>query len=247
MLKGERVIVISEYIRNHIMSVYGEQWGEKLRLVHRGVDLESFDRSAVTEPRVVQLSERLGIEHDRAIILLPGRLSEWKGHAFLLEALKDVDRKKFLCLFAGNHRPNSQYRRDLDQLVLDYGLQDNVRMIGGVDDMPALYSLADIVVSAATSRAEAFGRVSVESQAMERLTIATDHGGSSETMIDKKTGWLVEPGNVEQLTKALEAALSCGDRKRKKIASDARKHVEKNFSMNKMVQETLNVYKELLS
>lgn len=244
MVRGEKVIAISEFIRQYIHEHYKVAESD-VTVIHRGVDLGYFNIKTVPDSRIVREAAKLNSEHDIPIIMLPARISEWKGHGFLLDALVHLPKDKYLCLFVGDNNGHDNYMKRLRHKIGQLGLEGNIRFVSQVFDMPAMYSLADIVVSA-SMRPEAFGRVAIEAQAMERLVIATNHGGSLETILDGKTGWLVEPGNVEQLAELLKKALALSDKQRKTITNRARKHVEENFSLEKMTSRTLDVYRQVL-
>jgi glycosyltransferase involved in cell wall biosynthesis len=243
MVKGERVIAISEFIKEHIKENYAPNM-RKVVVVPRCVDTEQFDKSIITPNRAVQTAQKIKIEHDRPIILLPARFTRWKGHYFLLEALAALDKSKYRCLFVGDVNKHYQYVRELESKILEMDLMDNVYIINNQKDMPALYNLVDIVVSASV-RPEAFGRVSIEAQAMERIIVATKHGGSCETIIDGKTGFLVDPSDSEELAKTLEKLVKITDKKRKTITNAARKNVVKNFNLEQMTSKTLAAYDSL--
>lgn len=244
MTKGKVVIAISEFIKDHMMENY-EVNVEKIRVVPRGVDLEQFTRDKVQKIRIINMAESFKIELDIPVILLPGRFSRWKGQDFLLDAINLIKDEKFVCIFAGYDKKQENFYRELERKVKDNGLFQKVRIIGAVKDMPALYSLSDIVVSASTLP-EAFGRVAIEGQAMERMVVATNHGGSCETVKDNENGWLVAPDDVEGLAKTLRELLHISDKKRKTVTSNARRNVENNFSMDNMVNKTFLVYNEVL-
>jgi len=244
MTKGAHVIAISEFIEKHIKKYYGVK-ANNITVIHRGADLAQFDRKLVPERRILQMDKALRIEHDKPIILLPGRITRWKGHEFLIDALSKIDKYSFRCLIVGDLNKHPKYVQQLDKKIENAGLSSIVRIVHNVTDMPALYSLVDIVVSASL-RPEAFGRISIEAQAMERMTVATNHGGSCETIIDGKTGWLVEPGDADGLAKILEKLLKISPRRRKTITSAAKEHVKNNFSLESMTKATIELYKKLL-
>lgn len=244
MTRGDIVIAASEFIKDHMKSNYKVD-DKNIRVIARGVDISLFDREKVPERRILQMAEKLNIDHDRPIIMLPGRMTQWKGHEFLLDALALLPQDSFLCLLVGDNKDHNKYTRRLYEKMKKLGIIENIKMVNHTQDMPAIYSLADIVVSAST-RPEAFGRVAIEAQAMERLLVATNHGGSCETVIDGKTGWLVESGNVEELAETLKKLIKISDTQRKTITKRAKKHIQQNFSLQNMTEKTLEVYNEIL-
>lgn len=244
MAKGEVVIAISEFIKNHIIENYNVD-ESKIRVVQRGVDLSHFTRDKVHKFRIINMVEKYRIELDVPVILMPGRFTRWKGQSCLIDALSHIKDEKFVCILAGYDKKHENYYKELEKQVKELGLFHKVRMIGEVKDMPALYSLSDIVISAST-RPEAFGRVAVEGQAMEKMVVATSHGGSCESVIDGKTGWLVAPGDVQELSLVLRNLLNIETEKRLDITSKARKNIENNFSLDNMVKKTFAIYNEVL-
>lgn len=246
MGKGERVIAVSEFIKAHILEHYDVD-PKRIAVIPRGVDVDAFSPTKVTTERAAQLGRKLRIEHDRPVILLPGRLTEWKGHLFLLDALRTMTDVPFLCLLVGKaDKKHESYRKRIEEAIRSYGLIQHVRLIDHVSDMPALYYLADIVVSASL-RPEAFGRVIPEAQAMGKLVVGTAHGGACETILDHKTGFLVTPGNVEQCARVLCQMLMLPASERTKMVGEAQAHVGKYFSLKGMQEKTLAVYREVIA
>ncbi len=245
MAKGERVIAISQFIANRVITTYGAELG-RVRVIHRGVDLDIFHPSAVSPERMIQLSGEWRLPDAAPVIMLPGRLTRWKGHEVLIEALARMGRDDVRCVLVGAKQGHDRYRRDIDDHIARTGVGRFVQMVGDCRDMPAAYMLADVVVSASTDP-EAFGRVAAEAQAMGRPVIATDHGGARETVVPGETGWLVPPGDPDALTSALGEALAMTTEQRESMARSAIGHVNLNFSRTQMCAETLRVYDEVLN
>lgn len=244
MTRGEKVIAISNFTANHIRTHYACA-EPTLTVIPRGADMEYFNPKSVTRHRILQTAKTLAIPEDKRLILLPGRLTRWKGHFFLLEALHALEKDSFACIFVGDDKGHGEYRNELEARIKEYNLQDNVFIKGNISDMPAAYQLADIIVSASLEP-EAFGRVAIEAQAMGKLLVATNIGGSCETVIPGKTGWLVTPNDTKALAAALQQALALTARERKEISLSAREHIQNNFSLELMCSKTLSVYRELL-
>ncbi len=244
MAKGEPVIAASEFIARHIVETYKVP-PERLRLIPRGIDFEKFSPDRVQPFRMLQLVKDWRLPDDVRVILLPGRLTRWKGQTVLIEALTHVQRRDIVCVLAGSDQGRTPYHQELERLVAGQGLLGRVRIVGDCQDMPAAYMLADVVVSASIDP-EAFGRVSVEAQAMGRPVIATDHGGSRETIIPDVTGWLVPPGDPQALATALTDALDLTVDARLRLAEVATEHARANFDQQTMCESTLAVYEEAL-
>jgi glycosyltransferase involved in cell wall biosynthesis len=243
--KGERIITVSDFLASYLKSMYDAD-PEKIRVIHRGVPLDRFHPNAVTPDRLIKVSQQMRVPEGATVVMLPARLSRIKGHMFLLDAIAALERRDVFCLFVGSDVGNEAYRRELDKYISYRGLAEQARIVSDCRDMPAAYMLATVVVSPSLVP-EGFGRVPVEAQAMGRPVIATDHGGTRETVVPEETGWLVPPGDVGALTRALKEALDLDPRARAALATRAMAHVAANFTNEKMCRETLDVYAELLA
>ena len=244
MARGDRVIANSKFIDDHMARHYHPD-PARVRVVPRGIDFERFDPEQVTNERMIRLSERWRLPDGAPVVLLPGRLSRWKGHQILIEALAQLNRPDVRCLLVGSDQGRDSYHRELNRLIKTHGLDQVVHIVDHCDDMPAAFMLADVVVSASLDP-EAFGRVAVEGQAMGRPTIATDHGGARETLVHGETGWLTPPGDVRALITALEEALDLDPSARQALAGRAMARARANFSKQNMCDATLAIYHELL-
>lgn len=244
MTKGELVIANSNFIAAHIRENYKVD-PARLRVIRRGIDLERFEPQRVSAERVIQLSNRWRLPDDRPVILLPGRLTRWKGQALLIEALTKLGDLEFLCVLAGADQGRSGYRAELERQVQRHGLASRVFLPGHCEDMAAAYMLADVVVSASTDP-EAFGRVVSEAQAMGCPIVASDHGGAREQVIEERTAFLFKPGDPEALAGALRRALGLNATERELLSMEARTHARANFSKTQMCRATLAAYRELM-
>lgn len=242
--RGERVIAISDFVASYLRSRYKID-KNKIRIIHRGIALDKFHPTAVSAERLIALSREWRLPGEASVVMLPGRLTRWKGHQILIDAMARLDRSDIFCIFIGADQGRTEYRRELEESVRTKGLEGRFRIIDHCTDMPAAYTLATVVVSASTDP-EGFGRVPIEAQAMGRPVIATDHGGARETIIKGETGWLVPPNDVRALSDALSEALSLSANQRAILATQAMSHIAKNFTREQMTDKTLNVYAELL-
>jgi glycosyltransferase involved in cell wall biosynthesis len=243
MARGERIIAISEFIREHILRHYPVA-PETVRVIHRGIDASIFAPDRVTQPRLIQLAKQWRLPDDRKIILLPGRLTRWKGQLDLIEALALLKRNDVLCLMVGSDQGRTGYHKELDQRIARHHLEGAVRLVDHCSDMAAAYMLADVVVSA-SREPEAFGRVIVEAQAMGRPVIVTDIGAVGETVIRGETALVVPPADPPAMAAALSQALALDDRGRSLLAARTMAHVADHFTKERMCRETLEVYREL--
>jgi len=244
MTRGERVIAISDFIAEHVWRIYGVD-PERIRIVPRGIDLTRFDPTRVSQERIIQLAQKWRLPDGYPVIMLPGRLTRWKGQGVLIEAIARLGRRDLRCLLVGSDQGRTAYRDSLVDLVKRRGLADVVHLTGDCGDMPAAYMLTDVVVSASTDP-EAFGRVAVEGQAMGRPVIASGHGASPETILSGQTGWLTPPGDAEALAEALDRFLSLDAEERAAMARRGMAHVRAYFTKETMCARTLDIYRELL-
>ena len=242
MGKGERVIAISEFVGTHATTLYGVH-DDRLRIIPRGVDFQRFDPERVSAERVIALARQWRLPDGASIVMLPGRLSRWKGHEVLIDALALLRRADIHCLLVGSG--DERYQRQLEKRALSRGVGARLQLVDECRDMPAAYMLADVVISASTSP-EGFGRVIVEAQAMGRPVIATDHGGARETVLPGSTGWLVPPGDAAALAAGITTALALTADERIAQAARAIEHVRRHFDAAAMAERTLQVYEEVL-
>jgi glycosyltransferase involved in cell wall biosynthesis len=242
MAKGERVIAISDFVGTHVAQVYGVS-SDRLRVIPRGVDFVRFAPEHIGAERLVTLARQWQLPDGAPVVMLPGRLTRWKGQLMLIEAIALLNRSDVRCLFVGSG--DARYRRELEAHAAKLGLGGAVEIVDECRDMPAAYMLADVVVSASTSP-EGFGRVVVEAQAMGRPVVATSHGGARETVVPGSTGWLVPPGDPRALADGLAEALKLGPEERLAHAARAIEHVRRNFDTATMASRTLDVYEEVL-
>ncbi|MAH85567.1 MAG: glycosyl transferase [Magnetovibrio sp.] len=245
MTRGERVIAISAFIASHMRRLYGIP-ANRIKIIPRGVDLDRFDPSRVSAERVINLATKWRLTDGVPVIMLPARLTRWKGQDVLIKAISEIKHRDIRCLIVGSTQGHSRYHSELETLVIRHKLEQIVRIVDHCDDMPAAYMLSDAVVSASTDP-EAFGRVIVEAQALGRPVIATNHGGAIESVIDGKTGWLVPPHDTGALTAALEKVLSLDENERSNLSRAAQNNVRENFSKQTMCEKTLDVYNTVLS
>lgn len=244
MARGERVIAISGYVQNYLQENYTIN-PSRVRLVHRGLALEKFHPTAVTPERLIQLAKQWRLPDGANIIMLPARLTRWKGHHVLIEAMNLLHRKDLFCVIIGSDQGRSEYREELEETIQSKNLGGQIRIVDHCNDMPAAYMLASVVVCPSTEP-EGFGRIPIEAQAMGRPIIAADHGGAQETIMRGRTGWLIPPGKPEELAAAITQVLELDPGQRSILATRAMSHIAENFTVTLMCEKTLDVYAELL-
>jgi glycosyltransferase involved in cell wall biosynthesis len=244
MTKGDRVIAISHYVADELLQRYGMD-RSRLRVIPRGVDLTLFDPDKVPAERMIRLVNKWRVPDGVPIVMLPARISGWKGHRLLLDALAMLPKGSFHCLMVGDEG-SGRIKAQLERYVAKSGLGPYVHFVGKTDDMPAAYKLADVVVSASTDP-EPFGRVMIEAQAMGRPIVAADHGGARESVIPGETGWLFPPNDAAALADRIRALLTLDEAERMRVSTKAVAHVRGNFSRWQMCARTLAVYAELFT
>ncbi len=238
MARGERVIAISGFIAEHLRARHGTD-PSRLRVIPRGVDERRFDPAAVPPGGVSALRAAWDVPEGRPVVMLPGRLTRWKGQTVLLDAMARLPGNA-LALLVGD----GGLRRALAARAADLGIGDRVRLCGHVEDMPAALLLADVVVHASTDP-EAFGRTVIEAQAMARPVIASDLGAPRETVEEGVTGWRVEPGDPAALAQAIARALALPAGERAAMGERGRAAVLARYTTRAMQEATLAVYREL--
>jgi glycosyltransferase involved in cell wall biosynthesis len=243
MARGDRVIAISRFIAGIVRDRHGV--GEdRLRIIPRGVDVRRFDPAAVAPDRIAALRAAWGIAPGCPVVMLPGRVTRWKGQAVLVEAMATL-RGDAQALLVGDAGAKPAFEEELRGRIAALGLADRVRLVGHAADVPAALLLADVVVHASTD-AEAFGRTVIEAQAMERCVIASDLGGPTETVEQGVTGWRVPPGDPLALATAIERVLAMPPGERAAAGVRARAAVLAGYTTARMQAATLGVYRELL-
>ena len=244
MAAGEIVIAISHFVAGLIRERHGVA-PERIRVIPRGVDPVLFDPTKVARDRMVRLASSWRVPDGHPTIMLPGRLTRWKGQTVLIEALARMTHREACVVLVGGDQGRAAYSAELVALAERLGVGDRVRLVGHCDDMPAAFMLSDIVVSASTAP-EGFGRVVIEAQAMGRVVVGSDHGGAAETIAQGETGFRVPPGDAAALAAALDAALAMGGEARAAMGAAARASVSEHYTVAMMQAATIQVYRDVL-
>ena len=246
MIDADAVIANSNFIASHIAENYGLS-GPKVHVVPRGIDTARFDAEGFNPNRMIEVATRWRVPDDSMVVLLPGRLTRWKGQLLFIEALAELksrrgaDNFNITGLLVGSDQGREAYRKELEDQIEEKGLAGNVQIVGHFDDMPAAYMLSDVVVSASTDP-EAFGRVIAEAQAMGRPVVVADHGGAAEQVVEGVTGWRFAPGDPQEFAAALETALTLNVDARAELAVHASDHARSKYSKSGMCASTLRIY-----
>ena len=252
MLKSDLIIAGSNFIFSHINENYSEYLNSKKKflVIFRGINTDYFDGSTILDTDEDKLLKKWEIKRGKKIILLPGRLTEWKGQELFLEAINLVNiqlgHEAFYAVILGSDQGRKVFKKKLMRLVDQYRLSNQVRFIDQCKKMPIAYKIANIVISSSIE-AESFGRVSVEAQSMEKPIIASNIGGSNETIVNNKTGILFESGNPEALSAKIVEVLQLDETTLKLMGNEGRKNVVKKFNIEKMCFTTYSEYKKLIN
>ncbi|MBI1236940.1 MAG: glycosyltransferase [Alphaproteobacteria bacterium] len=244
MTRGDRVIAVSHFIADHILKNYAMQT-DRLRIIHRGVDLKLFNPANHSPSRLIELTREWNLPETLPLILFPGRISRWKGQDVFLQALASLPHRNFFAVILGDDKGHETYREELEKLITESDLEGHVRIAPHTHHITEAYMLAKVVV-ATSLEPEAFGRVVLEAQAMGKPVIATSHGGPQETVLPNITGWLVTPGDARQLAERIEQALGLSEEDTARMAVHSMHNAQK-FSLGAMCEKTLAVYEELAS
>ena len=252
MLKSDLIIAGSNFIFSHINENYSKylDLNKKFLVIFRGINTEYFNPNKIHQSDEKKLISQWNINKERPLILLPGRLTSWKGQEMFIEALnlvnKEMPEQPFSAVILGSDQGRNVYKKKLLRLVEQYRLNNQVQFFDKCELMPLAYKISDIIVSASIEP-EAFGRVSVEAQSMEKPIIASNIGGSNETIANDKTGFLFEAGKPEELSKKIIHALNLDESTLKFIGIEGRKNVIKKFNIEKMCFSTYSEYKKLIN
>ena len=252
MLRAKLTIAGSNFIFSHINENYNEHLNKKkkLRVIFRGINLDYFNKKNVSILKQEKLKDEWELSSNNFTILMPGRLTYWKGQEILIEALniliEDYNNTNFQAVFLGSDQGRKVYKKKLLNLALRYRLNNKIKFIEHCKEMPIAYSIADAIVSASIEP-ESFGRVSVEAQAMEKPIVASDLGGSKETIIKGKSGFLYKHDDPRQLAKTLNALSELDQDSLNFIGNEGRKNITKKYDVETMCDSTLREYKKLLN
>jgi len=252
MVKSDLIIAGSNFIFSHINHNYSKYFNKKKKflVIYRGINVDYFDPSTTLDTDEDQLRLSWNLTREKKIILMPGRLTPWKGQEVFIEALnlvnKELGYEAFYAVILGSNQGRDIYTKKIKRLAEQYRLTRQLRFIDHCSNMPLAYKISDIIVSASIEP-EAFGRVAVEAQAMEKLIIASNIGGSNETIIDIKSGFLFESENPEDLKKKIIVALNLDESILKSMGNEGRKNIIKKYNVEKMCFSTYSEYLKLLN
>ena len=252
MVRSDLIIAGSNFIFSHINQNYPKYLDlkKKFLVIFRGINVDYFELSTILDSEENRLISDWEVDRNKKTILMPGRLTAWKGQETFIEALnlvnKELGYESFNAIILGSDQGRDIYTKKIKRLAEQYRLTSQLKFIEHCKNMPLAYKISDIVVSASVEP-EAFGRVAVEAQSMEKPIIASDIGGSNETITDNVTGFLFQSGNAEALSKKIIEVLQLDESRLKSIGIEGRKNIIKKFNVEKMCFSTYSEYKKLLN
>jgi glycosyltransferase involved in cell wall biosynthesis len=252
MVRSNLVIAGSNFIFSHIKNNYSKYLNlkNKFLVIFRGINVDYFDPSTTLDVEENNLLLSWGVSRDKKLILMPGRLTTWKGQEIFIEALnlvnKELDHQPFYAIILGSDQGRNIYSKKIKRLAEQYRLTSQLKFVEHCKNMPLAYKVSSFIVSASIEP-EAFGRVAIEAQSMEKPIIASDIGGSNETIVNNETGFLFKSGNPESLSKKIVEALNLDQSRLKSMGTEGRKNIIKKFNVEKMCFSTYSEYKKLLN
>ena len=252
MVRSDLVIAGSNFIFTHISNNYGKFFlnnKRKLLVIFRGINTNFYNPQKIFPIKLDKFSKDHNINRNKFIILLPGRLTSWKGQKIFIEAIKLLSEKNdippFEAIILGSDQGRNVYKKQLIDLVQQHRLNKIIKFINHCKEMPVAYAIANLVCSC-SYEPEAFGRVSVEAQSMQVPIVASNIGGSKETIIQEKTGYLFNNKDPASLASLMQEIMQKDYNSIKSIGIEGRKNVLKKFDVDKMCQTTFTEYKKLI-
>ena len=250
MVRSDLVIAGSNFIFDHINSNYSHLINnKKLLVIFRGINTEYYSNASINDLQIKTLFSKIEISSETFKIFLPGRLTRWKGQEMFIESLnllkKKYGKENFQAIILGSHQGRKVYYKKLLSMVEKHQLNKNIIFLQHFKEMPVVYYISDVVVSPSIEP-EAFGRVAVEAQSMEKPILASDLGGSKETIIDGKSGYLFKNNNIDSLAEHLNNIMEMDKSKLQSIGNEGRKNILKKFDVEKMCYSTFLEYKKLI-
>ena len=252
MVRSDLIIAGSNFIFSHIKENYSKYLSNKKKflVIFRGINTDYFNPKKIKESDKNLLKKKWNITDEKKIILLPGRLTEWKGQEMFIEAIsllkKNLSEIEFIAVILGSDQGRKIYKKKLIRLVEQHRLSGNIIFIDHLELMPIAYEISNVIVSSSIEP-EAFGRVSVEAQSMEKPIVASNIGGSNETIINDKTGFLFKAGDSKNLSEKLKEVLNLSELTLNGIGAEGRKNIIAKFNVEKMCNTTYSEYKKLIN
>ena len=248
MARGDAIIANSEFTREHVLANH-HVMPERVTAIPRGVDLEVFNPEKIAVNDVAALRTKWGVSSSQCVVLVPARLTRWKGQMVLIEAARMLNERRpnaVKIIIAGDHQGRRAYTQEMLSAIKASGLQDVVSLVGHLRQMPLAFAASDMAVFPVIEP-EAFGRGAVEAEAMGVPVIASNLGGYTETVVEGQTGFLVPAGATGPLCGAIERMIDAGAEKRAEMGQKGQERVRALYSKTALQSATLAVYQRVLS
>ncbi len=253
MARGDRIVAVSDQLAELISERYCVP-SDQIEVVPTSIDLAHFDPSAVSQDRIETMRRAFGVTANDKVVLVVGRMLRRKGHHVAVRAarrLREMGLKDFVFVFVGEDEGRSRYTGDLWDEVVANDLATVARLIGPVDDMPAAYAVASVVVSAAI-QPEGLQRSILEAQAMERPVVVSDLAAGPDAVLsppivteDRMTGLRFSAGDDAALAAALVRLFSMSAEQQRGIGQRGRNWVAGHFNRPAVTDLTLRLYSGL--
>lgn len=244
MVKGDVTICVSDYIMQHVKSIY--QNYKKLLLITEGLDFDKYQKDDLGFNRMRELLKKHNIPENKKIILHPGRVTRLKGQDLLIKAFASIDHKDLVLVFAGGYEDHAEYFSELEKLVKKLEVSEKIIFAGNVDDIVSMYKISSVVISSSL-RPEAFDRVAIEAGALGKPVVAANVGGPAEIIIDGKTGFLYKIGDYEDLALKINSALELSQEELANLGKAAQVNIIKNYNLKDLQEKLISAYRYLLA
>jgi glycosyltransferase involved in cell wall biosynthesis len=239
--RADALVAVSDHVARDALA-HMPAVAERLETIAPGINLDRFNPAAIRAERVIRLAGDLRIPDGSHIVISATRAGA--DPLTLIQAIKRLQRDDVFCLLLGSGSTPTAYEKDLERAILQAELQGRVQLGPYVEDMPAAYMLADVVVATGGAR-QGSSRALIEAQAMGRPVVAEEGGGAAEAVLPGVTGWLASQGDATSLAEAIGKALSLGAERRAELARAAQEHVRGRYALAQSNARLLQLYERL--
>jgi glycosyltransferase involved in cell wall biosynthesis len=239
--RADAVVAVSDYIARDAVA-HVPALADRIETIRPGINLDRFDPAAVRAERLIRLSAELGVPDGAHVVICAAR--EEPGRLTLIQAIKQLGRDDVFCLLLGSGDTKSPFEKELERQIVQADLLGRVQLGPHVEDMPAAYMLADVVVATGGTR-RGFSRTLVEAQAMGRPVVAEEGGGAAESVRPGITGWLAGLANATSLAQAINTAISLPPERRAELARNAQDHVRRHYALKQSNERLMRLCERL--
>lgn len=237
MQKSDAVICVSNSIKEYIQKHY-QTSENKITVIPRGIDLELFNPKNIDETFIENFKKEFNLK-DKFIVSSVGRVTQLKDYETFIKAILLVKKEipNIIGLIVGGVRSDKEdYLNSLKSLIKELNLEENIIFTGSQNKIEQIYALSDVVISS-SKKPESFGRAVAEAICMNKPVIATNHGGVKDITIENVNGFFFEVSNDKELADNIL--------KSRVLKFDGYTYISNNFSLENMVNKTLEVYRNL--